>query len=464
MASAPTARVRTIGDFVRLLFSALDHAAVRYCVLHGWEELPEKVSSDLDLVVHPEDFPKLQTVFSELASAEYKCIQCRHYAGRSYRFDFAWFDGKHLHVVGVDCISEYRYAGMILRSGEDLLTGRRQHNGFWIASLNQVFAYLLMKKTLKAAISPAQLEELQDMVAELGSERSLSIASEVFGEKAGAQVIAAIAAKSLPEFLPKLRALLRRTVLKRDPWSYLRSHADEQLRMIKRWFRPTGLFLIALGPDGVGKSTVLAGVVDNLRPAFREIYFFHYRARFGQQPTTPVTDPHAVVPRGRVLSIARVLLLFCQFWMGYLVVRPKLARSGLVIFDRYFHDLLVDHWRYRYSGPKWLLSLLVKFIPAKDPLLLVLDADETVIYARKQDIPVERLRVLRQGYQGLVGNSSGAVLIRTDQELDDTLAAVTKAVFQHLQSRCYVRYPEWIKKKGTETSAGAKAVLLKKVG
>jgi thymidylate kinase len=464
MASAASAMFRTTGDFVRLLFSALEREGIRYCVLHGWEELPEKVSSDLDLVVHPEDFPKLQVVFSELASADYKCIQCRHYAARSYRFDFAWFDGKHLHVVGVDCISEYRYAGLILRSGEDLLTGRRQHNGFWIAGPDKVFAYLLIKKTLKAAISPEQLGELQEMVAELGRERSLNIASEVFGEGAGAQVIAAIAARRLPEVLPQLRARLRRTVLKRDPWSYFRSHLDEQWRMVRRWFQPTGLFLIALGPDGVGKSTVLARVVENLKPAFREIYFYHYRARFGRQPTTPVTDPHAVAPRGRLLSIARVLLLFCQFWVGYLVVRPKLARSGLVIFDRYFHDLLVDHWRYRYSGPKWLVSLLVRYIPAKDPLLLVLDADERVMYSRKQDISVERLRVLRQGYQGLVANSSSAVLIRTDQPLEDTLAAVTKAAYQHLQSRCCIRYPEWIKTKGTETSAASDAVLLKKVG
>ena len=464
MASASSVMLPTTGDFVRLLFAALERAGVRYCVLHGWEELPEKVSSDLDLVVHPEDFPKLQIVFSELASADYKCIQCRHYAARSYRFDFAWFDGKHLHVVGVDCISEYRYAGLMLRSGEDLLTGRRQHNGFWIAGLDKVFAYLLIKKTLKAAISPEQLGELQSMVAELGRERSLSIASEVFGEKTGAQVLAAIPTRRFPALLPQLRAHLRRRVLKRDPWGYLRSHADEQLRKVKRWFQPTGLFLIALGPDGVGKSTVLAGVVDNLKPAFREIYFFHYRARFGRQPNIPVTDPHAMAPRGRILSIARVLLLFCQFWIGYLVVRPKLARSGLVIFDRYFHDLLVDHWRYRYSGPRWLLSLLVKFIPAKDPLLLVLDADERVIFSRKQDIPVHRLRVLREGYQGLVANSSSAVLIHTDQALEDTLAAVTKAVYQHLQSRCYIRYPEWIKKKGAETSAASDAVLLKKVG
>jgi thymidylate kinase len=235
------------------------------------------------------------------------------------------------------------------------------------------------------------------------------------------------------------------------------------LRKIRRWFQPTGLFLIALGPDGVGKSTVLAGVVENLKPAFREIYFFHYRPRLGRRPTTPVTSPHAVAPRGRILSIARLLLLFCQFWIGYLVVRPKLARSGLVIFDRYFQDLLVDHWRYRYSGPKWLLRLALKFIPAKDPLLLVFDADEAVIYGRKQDIPIERLRVLRKGYQQLVASSPNAVLIGTDMALEDTLAAATKAIYQHLQSRCYVRFPEWIKPRASEVRAASGAVGLKRV-
>jgi thymidylate kinase len=449
------------GDFVRILFSAFERAVIRYCVLHGWEELPEKVFSDLDLVVHPEDFSKLQIVFSELAATGYKWIQCRNYAGCSYRFDFAWFEGKKFHIVGVDCIFEYRYAGLILNSGEDLLKDRRQHNGFWIASAETVFAYILMKKSLKAAIPAAQLLELQQLSTEIGSGRSLTIASDLFGEENGAAVVAAIADRSLPAMLPKLRADLKRTVLEHHPWSFFRYHAHEMLRLAKRWFQPTGLFLVALGPDGAGKSTVLAEVVENLKPAFRGVHSFHYRAEFGHRSNTIVTNPHAKPPHGTVLSVVRVLLLFFQFWISYLVIlRPKLGRSGLVIFDRYFHDLLVDHRRYRYSGPQWLLQLLLKLRPGEDLFVLVLDADESVIHSRKQEVPVELLRDLRQGYKQLVMNKSNAALICTDQDLEDTTAAATEAVYQYLLRRCSERYPDWTK--GYAANVAPEAVSLER--
>ena len=446
------------GSFVQLLFSAFERAAIRYCVLHGWEELPEKVSSDLDLVIHPEDLAKLQVVFSELAKVGYKWIQCRNYAGRSYRFDFAWFEGKKLRVVGVDCISEYRYAGLILRSGEDLLKDRRQHNGFWIASAEAVFAYMLTKKSLKAEISAGQLQELQQVSAEIGIGRSLAIASDLFGVESGALVVAAIADRTLPAMLPKLCGQLKRTILKRHPWSFVRSQADEQMRLVKRWFQPTGLFLIALGPDGAGKSTVLAKVVENLKPAFRGIHSFHYRAKFGVTSNVPVTNPHAKPPRGPILSVIRVLLLFFQFWFSYLVlVRPKLGRSGLVIFDRYFHDLLVDHRRYRYSGPQWLLQLLLKLSPGTG-LVLILDADESVIYSRKQEVSVELLKELRRGYKQLALNKTNAAVICSDQDIEDTTMAATEVVYQYLLARCNLRYPQWTQ--GYEANPVTKVVSL----
>ena len=46
---------RSVADFLRTLFRLLDESEVRYCVLHSWYLLPEKLPSDLDLAVHPSD-------------------------------------------------------------------------------------------------------------------------------------------------------------------------------------------------------------------------------------------------------------------------------------------------------------------------------------------------------------------------------------------------------------------------
>jgi thymidylate kinase len=441
---ATVQRSQATGEFVRQLFAVLERTGVRYCVLHGWDVLPETVSSDLDLVVHPSDVGRLQIVFAEMASAGYKWIQCRHYAGCSYRFDFAWFEGKTFHVVGVDYISEYRYAGLILRSGEDLLSGRRQFRGFWIAGIETAFAYMLMKKSLKGSISAEQMEELQEISAELGAQRAKQIAGEVFGAASSQAVIKAIAEESLPAMLPRLRAMLGKNLRRHHPGMLFRYHVVEKLRQAKRWLRPTGVMLVALGPDGVGKSTLLAQLAENLQPAFGGIHFFHYRARLGSQPSVPVLNPHAQPPRGYLLSVARLVLLYFQFWFSYLfIVRPHLERSGLVVFDRYFHDLLVDIERYRYAGPRWLPRAMLKLMPNTHIFLLVLDADEKVVHARKQEVPIDKLRKFREGYKELALATPNAALIRTDVAIEETAAAATAAVCRYLLRRWSRRHPEW---------------------
>ena len=49
-----------------MLFSALEDAGIQYCVLHGWDGLPEVLPSDLDLAVHPKDRDKLPAVFGKM--------------------------------------------------------------------------------------------------------------------------------------------------------------------------------------------------------------------------------------------------------------------------------------------------------------------------------------------------------------------------------------------------------------
>jgi len=89
-------------------------------------------------------------------------------------------------------------------------------------------------------------------------------------------------------------------------------------------------------------------------PVFRRTGYFHLRPRVfagGGTAVLQVTAPHALPARGKLASLAKLGYFISDYVAGYVLrVWPLAIRSTLVLFDRYFHDLLVDPHRYRYGG------------------------------------------------------------------------------------------------------------------
>ena len=100
-----------------------------------------------------------------------------------------------------------------------------------------------------------------------------------------------------------------------------------------------------------------------------------------------VTDPHGRLPRSRLISVFKLLYWWTDCWWGYLVtIRLARGRSGLVIFDRYLDDILIDPWRYRL--PKSCLRLarlLVRLAPRPD-ICILLDVPSEVLQQRKAEV------------------------------------------------------------------------------
>src|SRR5437868_14741092 len=131
-------------DFLRGFFQLLNAGQVRYCVLHGWRDLPDVLVSDLDLVIDPADRNVLPAVFGALRDRGYLPVQVRNYAVEGFRIDFAWLNGATTRFIGVDFIFEYRYAGLILAPADFLLKDRAWDvRGFWTASPRVEFSYVL---------------------------------------------------------------------------------------------------------------------------------------------------------------------------------------------------------------------------------------------------------------------------------------------------------------------------------
>jgi len=90
-----------------------------------------------------------------------------------------------------------------------------------------------------------------------------------------------------------------------------------------------------------------------------------------------------------------------DYWVGTRLHQALPGAPGLIVFDRDFSRRLVDHLRYRYSGPHWVLRLLLRIVPQTESVFLVLNADAEIILQRKQEVAPAELRRQCAGYRKL---------------------------------------------------------------
>jgi len=80
----------------------------------------------------------------------------------------------------------------------------------------------------------------------------------------------------------------------------------------------------------------------------------------------------------------------------------------------------VDHLRYRYSGPHWVLRLLLRIVPRQNQCFWSLNADAEIILQRKQEVAPAELRRQCAGYRKLAAELPNALLIQTDQDFESS--------------------------------------------
>ena len=437
---------RSKADFLCLLFHLLEENGVRYCVLHSWEALPGDLASDLDLALHPDDLKEVPYVFHALSSRGYHPLQGVKYALNGYRFDFIWFDTTTTVCVAVDITHAYVEGGLFLISGETLVNRRQRWGNFWIADPAVEFRYLLARTISKGTLADRHARRLTCLAKVVDRHIAECIAEDLFGRRHGVQVIKACIHGRLAELVPALKIHLWSTTLKRDPLNPIRYMLANSLRLIRRWLEPTGILIVFLGPDGVGKSALINSLAQEMCAAFRRHRIFHYRPMlvFRRKGNSAVTDPHGKAPHAAWWSLGQLLAQLADYWLGYLlIIRPLLARSGLVIFDRYFYDLPIDPRRYRYGGPLWLARLLCALMPKPD-LVFVMDAPTRVILSRKQEVAPEEVERQREGYLREARKLPRARVIDSSRPFIETHAEVARIVADHLDHRFQRKSARWL--------------------
>ena len=439
--SGPSAR-----DFLLALFRYLDATGTRYCVLHSWDNLPEELPSDLDIGVHPEDRAALAGTIRHLGEDGFSPIQLINHNVNGFYFVFCWESAQGLRTAAVDVIFEHRRGGLIADDGAKLTANRERCGEFWVASPPVEFGYLLLKKAVKGKVKPEQVARLQRLAQTLGRVRAEEIAGELFSARWSKRIVSACMDGSLPTLLSKIKSQIWKTAVTRKPLDLGRYLAGDTVRWVRRWMRPNGLFVAILGPDGAGKSSAIAGLHAQIGGAFWEERYFHLRPQVlaPRKSAAPVTNPHAMAVRGSFRSSLQLTALLADYFLGYAgLLRQLKPRSCLLVFDRYFHDVLVDPKRFRYGGPVWLARLYAKLVPEPD-LLVVLDVDLESILARKVEVPVEEVNRQRETYRRLPVAGNQLRIVSANGSREEVAHQLASQITGFMSARFRKMYPEWI--------------------
>ena len=423
--SPAVAMSSSTSQFIEHYFRALAEHGVPAVIIHGYEHLPEQWDSDIDYVVPREALKKVPAICAEVAkkhgwsAAPPISANLRAICQVVFRLD------RPEESLQLDACSDYVHSRCFIATAEELMAGAKERRLFLTSAPAVEFAYHLGKNFAKRRPIARVLPRLLELVAQDASGCEAAF-RRLLGTENG----------PLSEWLPrdaekweKLAPILRRR-RRFGPWLML----QESLRLLRRWWSPSGLRLVVLGPDGAGKSTLIAALSRLLGPCFRAVDYIHSRP--GVLDAKPdggvVSEPHAKIPRSWPACMAKIFYYAFDHWLGWLIrVRPATVRNRLVIYDRDFYDVIVDPTRYRLRGVGALARVLVRLLPQAD-FTLVLDAPPEIIHARKPELPVAELARQRNVLRHLAAERESWHLLDASQNSEAVAHEAISTVLKHI--------------------------------
>jgi thymidylate kinase len=193
------------------------------------------------------------------------------------------------------------------------------------------------------------------------------------------------------------------------------------------------MWVVLLGPDGAGKTSVVHAIGDGASAGFDGCEAFHLRPRLiGKSPASEAnSNPHGKPMRLAAVTLVKMFFLLAANWLAYLlVVLPRRVKGELVLFDRYFPDALVDPMRYRIPAScARLVKAVADLIPQPD-LYVVLDAPANLTQERKYEVAANEAERQRRQYRRLPGILDNCVVVNASGTVGEVVDRVLERVVE----------------------------------
>ena len=425
------------------LFNELNNKNVNYAVLRGYETLPYKISHDIDIGVIESDLQKIVSILLDVSNKyEYKKVF------KSKRKDFYqlyFYNAKNGYCVKFDLWTNFTYKGLQYLKIDTILLNIKFHNNIRVLDDSVELLLSFLKEFLHNGwIREDKCKILKEKLNIYGFYNKDSL------------YIDNIDIQDFSNYLEKQKFDLKdesKKFIKKLFWknikcngfiNTLNSMFDYLYKYIKDKLRKKSFFIVLIGPDGSGKTTLSKMMLDEIKnktSCFTSSYYIH--GRFGILPNLStiigkdkedtkemkfdIQKQKLLPPYSRLKIWIYMSYYMFDFIIGYFKLFRYRFNHTLIVADRYFYDYFYHVHFKRY--PKVLCWIYLKLLPKPD-LTIFLKADAKKIYKRKQELPISVIKEQQKRIEKLIKKLKNSVEIETDKTINETFIDIKKGILQ----------------------------------
>jgi len=412
-------------DLLHKILEQLNTANCSYAIIHNADALDRAITGDIDLAFNknPKNilFPILKSIQK---TYEIKIVQCLHYEIPHGYYFIIEYNNEFLHL---DCLFDPSGISAYHLSTDFLLDKTTTYENFNVVNKSNEYIYNLIKRSLKGNLTENHINKICNNYPT--DKMTQKIIEQWIGYDNNQRLKSSIAKnpEEIKTILNSCKIFIQNTYKKNNTTQYYYGQWLSTLRKFKRFIQPTGIFIVIVGPDGCGKTTINNSSTAALERAFRKTWSFHWRpnllpklGKASNNSNFSDNTPSQTSKYRGAISYVRFFYYWLDFVFGYwFVVYPKKAQTTFIISERYYLDILVHPERYGFSCPKWLIKFFGTFVPKPD-LTFLLSADPQQIHDRKPELPTNVIREQIQKYSEVMKGWGDSSIIDTSQNIQSS--------------------------------------------
>lgn len=430
-----------IQDLINYLNDGID-----YVVLRGHESIPYNTTGDIDLLISQSSFVKFDNIIKELKQKHDLCELeniDRHYV---YMYRLFHLDLGHNYGLKIDIHFFESYRGAIYLDAETILSNSISNSGVQIPSYeHQVIINFVQSVAGMGYLQKKRIKRILNQLELCDTKILQETINVLFKRKASLILIKAFNSKNFSITKRDVKSLRRSILLKAFQNNFFKSSMNLILIFFKKQslnFKPKGIFIVFIGPDGAGKSTAISTFISFLNQFVinSESVLLSWRPQYLKRLADYRKNKNPLDEANKAIKIKNIPSRFSSFFrfiyycldyvIGYyLQLRKILKNEGFVVFDRYSYDFIIQPPYRSYINLPRSIKLFFGFFIPKPKLTIYFKSDAETLYSRKQEETLEELEELVLLYDEFVENYPNIKSVDANKSREEVLHQICKQFF-----------------------------------